>query len=92
MQNTLLHASVYVGSIVLAVIFVATYSLVNFVNVFAALFASGFLLGTTVILVLAFVPNVSTASCCVSLQPCTQASHTYWVQGHLLGVRFCAGK
>ena len=72
-------ASVYISSIVLAVIFVATYSLVNFVNVFAALFASGFLLGTTVILVLAFVPNVSTTLCYISLQPCTQASHTYWV-------------
>ena len=59
-------ASVYVSSIVLAVIFVATYSLIDFVNVFAALFASGFLLGTSVILVLAFVPNVSSALCSIA--------------------------
>ena len=59
-------ASVYVSSIMLAIMFVATYSLADFVNVFAALFASGFLLGTSVILVLAFVPNVSSALCCIA--------------------------
>ena len=52
-------ASIYVTSIVLAVIIVATYSLRNYINGFAALFCTGFLLGTTVILMLVFLPLVS---------------------------------
>lgn len=51
-------ASVYVTSIVLAVIVVATYTLKDTLNGFAALFCSGFLVGTTVILLLVFMPLV----------------------------------
>ena len=51
-------AAIYVTSIVLAVILVATYSLNEFVNAFPALFCTGFLIGTTVILGLVFVPKV----------------------------------
>ena len=52
-------ASIYVTSIVLAMIIVATYSLKDAINGFAVLFCTGFLVGTTVILVLVFVPLVS---------------------------------
>ena len=53
-------AAVYVTSIVLAVVIVSTYSLSDFVNVFPAVLSTGFLIGTTCILVLVFVPKV----CC----------------------------
>lgn len=51
-------AAIYVTSIVLAVIIVATYSLKDFVNAFPALFCTGFIIGTTSILGLVFVPKV----------------------------------
>ena len=51
-------AAIYVASIVLAVILVATYTLNEYVNAFPALFCTGFLIGTTVILGLVFVPKV----------------------------------
>ena len=51
-------AAIYVTSIVLAVILVATYTLNEYVNAFPALFCTGFLIGTTVILGLVFVPKV----------------------------------
>ena len=51
-------AATYVTSIVLAVIIVATYSLKDFVNAFPTLFCTGFLIGTTFILGLVFVPKV----------------------------------
>lgn len=56
-------AAIYVTSIVLAVIIVATYSLKDVVNGFAALFCTGFLVGTSVILILVFVPQVSHCIC-----------------------------
>jgi len=52
-------ASIYISSIVLAVIIVATYTLTDYVDVFPAVEGAGFLLGTTMILVLVFVPKVS---------------------------------
>ena len=52
-------AAIYVTSIVLAVIIVATYTLETSINGFAALFCIGFLGGTTVILGLVFIPLVS---------------------------------
>ena len=55
-------AAIYITSIVLAVIMVATYTLKDFVNGFAALFCTGFLIGTTVILGLVFVPKVGECS------------------------------
>ena len=53
-------AATYVTSIVLAIGIVTSYSLREFVNGFAALFCTGFLIGTTVILGLVFVPKVRT--------------------------------
>jgi gamma-aminobutyric acid type B receptor len=52
-------ASVYATSIVLAVTIVGTYSLYDVINAFAGLVCSGFLIGTTVILIFVFVPLVS---------------------------------
>lgn len=52
-------AAIYVTSIVLAVIITATYSLKDIINGFAVLFCTGFLVGTSVILILVFVPLVS---------------------------------
>ena len=52
-------AAIYVTSIVMAAIIVATYSLKDIINGFAALFTLGIVLGTTVILTLVFVPLVS---------------------------------
>ena len=51
-------AAIYITSIVLAVIIVATYALNDFVNAFPALFCIGFFIGTTSILALVFVPKV----------------------------------
>ena len=51
-------AAVYVTSIVTTVIIVSLYTLKTFLNLYAVLFASGFFIGTTFILVLVFVPKV----------------------------------
>ncbi len=51
--------SIYVSSIVLAVIFVCTYTLADFLNIFPVVFCTGFLIGTSVILGLVFIPLVS---------------------------------
>ena len=61
-------ASTYVTSIVLAVTIVTTYSLKDFVNTFPALFCTGFLIGTTVILGLVFVPKVGSLSTIVIIK------------------------
>ena len=53
-----LLSAIYVTSIVLAVILVATYTLKDALNGFAALSCAGFLVGTTAILILVFVPLV----------------------------------
>ena len=53
-------AAIYVTSIVLAVVIVATYTLKDALNGFAALSCAGFLVGTTAILILVFVPLVRT--------------------------------
>ena len=52
-------AAIYVTSIVLAVTTVSTYTLMDYVNVYPAVVGMGFLLGTTMILGLVFVPRVS---------------------------------
>ena len=52
-------ASIYVTSIVLAVIVVSTYTLRDYVNAYPAVVGIGLLLGTTFILGLVFVPRVS---------------------------------
>ena len=51
--------AIYVTSIVTAVIIVCTYSLKYYVNSYAVVFGLGLLIGTTVILLLVFVPVVS---------------------------------
>ena len=57
-------AATCVASIVLMVAIITSYSLRGFVNVFATLFCTGFLIGTTVILGLVFVPKVRTLWSC----------------------------
>ena len=52
-------AAVYATSVVLAVLIVASFSLSSFIDVFASLFSAGLLVGTTVILMLVFIPLVS---------------------------------
>ena len=52
-------ASIYITSIVLAVSIVSTYTLMDYVNAYPAVVGMGFLLGTTMILTLVFVPRVS---------------------------------
>lgn len=52
-------ASIYVTSIVLAVIIVSTYTLERYLNAYPAVIGMGLLLGTTAILALVFVPRVS---------------------------------
>ena len=55
-------ASIYVTSIVLAVIIVSTYTLRDYLNSYPAVVGMGLILGTTVILGLVFVPRVSLLS------------------------------
>ena len=50
--------AIYVTSIVLTAIVVATYSLMDFVNTFSAILCTGYFIGTTSILGLVFVPKV----------------------------------
>ena len=50
--------SIYITSIVLAVTTVSTYTLIDYVNVYPSVVGVGFLLGTTMILCLVFVPRV----------------------------------
>ena len=52
-------AATYVTSIVLAIIILSTYTLADYVNAFPAVVGVGLLVGTTMILVLVFVPKVS---------------------------------
>ena len=60
-------AAIYITSIVLAVTTVSTYTLMDYVNVYPAVVGIGFLLGTTMILGLVFVPRVSALDSCVPL-------------------------
>lgn len=52
-------AAIYVSSVVLAVVFVSSITLKDYINVYAAVFCSGFFIGTTMVLLLVFVPKVS---------------------------------
>ena len=56
-------AAIYVTSIVLAVTTVSTYTLIDHVNVYPAVVGFGFLVGTTMILGLVFIPRVSMYTC-----------------------------
>lgn len=51
-------AAIYVTSIVTAVIVVSTYTLTEFIDVYATVFCLCFFVGTTVILGLVFIPPV----------------------------------
>ena len=61
-------AAIYVTSIVLAITTVSTFTLTHHVNVYPALVGIGFLLGTTMILALVFVPRVSLYIKCLFVQ------------------------
>ena len=52
-------ASIYVTSIVLIVTTVSTYTIMDYINIYPAIMGMGFLLGTTMILGLVFIPRVS---------------------------------
>ena len=51
-------AATYASSLVLAVIIISTYSLKDRLNIFEAVFSTGFFVGATSILVLVFGPKV----------------------------------
>ena len=58
-------ASIYVTSIVLAVIIVSTYTLSDYVNAYPAVIGIGLLVGTSMILGLVFIPRVSIHFACI---------------------------
>ena len=51
-------AAVYVTSIVTAIAIVITYTLGEYINIYAAVFSTGFFIGTTTILGLVMIPPV----------------------------------
>ena len=51
-------AAIYVTSLAQAVVIVATFTVTRYINGFAVLFSISFLTGTTVILLLVFIPLV----------------------------------
>ena len=51
--------SVYITSLVTAIVIVITYTLDDYINYYASIFCSGFFIGTTVILGLVMIPPVS---------------------------------
>ena len=51
--------AVYVTSITFTVLFVSTYSVVEYINVYAAIFSVALFVGTSAILVLLYIPKVS---------------------------------
>ena len=63
-DSVYIAASIYVSSIVLAVIIVSTYTLRDYVNAHPAVVGMGLLLGTTMILALVFLPRVSNFYTC----------------------------
>ena len=73
-------AAIYVTSIVLAFAIITSYSLRDFVNTYPTLFCTGFLIGTTVILGLVFVPKVRTLWSC--------GGKTWWERGCLSDYRY----
>ncbi len=52
-------AAIYVSSIITTVIIVSTYTLMELVNVYAVVVSLCLFIGTTVILMLVFIPSVS---------------------------------
>ena len=56
--------AVYVTSITFTVLFVCTYTVLQYINVYAAIFCVAFFIGTTTILALLYIPKVSG---CVSM-------------------------
>ena len=57
-DSVYIAASIYVTSVMLAVIIVSTYTLMDYVNAYPAVVGMGLLLGTTAILGLVFIPRV----------------------------------
>ena len=52
-------AAVYITSLTFTVAYVCTFTVVEYVNVYAAIFSVSFFIGTTSILALLYIPNVS---------------------------------
>ena len=84
-------AAIYITSIVLAVIMVATYTLEDFVNAFPALFCTGFLIGTTVILGLVFVPKVRECSSFFIISAPQLQIHETFIVTHTYNVVYIFG-
>ena len=55
--------AIYVTSIVLAVVIVATYSTKDLINTYTVIFSAGNWIGVTVVLTLVFVTKVRTSLC-----------------------------
>ena len=76
-------ASIYVTSIVLAVIIVSTYTLREYVNAYPAVIGIGLLVGTSMILGLVFVPRVSVTLSC---RLCRLTCHNFIVTDELFTI------
>lgn len=50
--------AVYVTSITITVLVVCTFTVVQYINIYAAIFCVSFFIGTTTILALLYIPNV----------------------------------
>lgn len=51
--------AVYVTSITITVLLVCTLTVVQYINIYAAIFCTSFFIGTTTVLALLYIPNVS---------------------------------
>ena len=68
-------AAIYVTSIVTTVIIVSTYTLVELVNVYAVMFSLCLFIGTTVTLILVFIPPVSSVAIKIQYLVCMYSSN-----------------
>ena len=53
--------AIYITSLLWAVLIVSTYSLVEYLNIFTAVFCLGLFVGTTAIMALVFIPKVNSS-------------------------------
>lgn len=78
--------AVYVTSITITVLVVCTFTVVQYINIYAAIFCVSFFIGTTTILALLYIPNVSNIMCwkiwyvyvCDMKIIQTQLNNTFW--------------
>ena len=52
-------AAIYSSSVVLAVVFISSITLKDYANIYAIVFCTGYFIGTTMVLLLVFVPKVN---------------------------------